>query len=116
MKRVLRAGIVETYTVVRVALDRRSPHQLRLVVILLFVGGYLLSPVDAVSDLLPVVGLGDDLLVGLLGRRLIYGTTPAELLEEHREVARSQFRLAAVVVGLFVLLFVVIVVRSLGLL
>lgn len=115
MKRVLKAGIVETYTVIRVALDRRSPHQLRLVAILLFVGGYLLSPVDVVSDFLPVLGLGDDLLVGVLARRFIYGSAPAELIEEHRTVARSQFRLAAIVAGLVVVVCVVIVSRSVGL-
>lgn len=52
--------------------------------------GYLFSPIDLIPDFIPVIGYLDDLLVVplfiLLARRLI----PPEVLEEHREIARTQ--------------------------
>ncbi len=51
--------------------------------------GYLFSPIDLIPDFIPVIGYLDDLLLVpvfiLIARRLI----PAEVLAEHREIARN---------------------------
>ncbi len=51
--------------------------------------GYLFSPIDLIPDFIPVIGYLDDLLLVplflLIARRLI----PADVLAEHREIARN---------------------------
>lgn len=57
--------------------DARTPWPARLAVVLAVL--YVLSPVDLVSDFLPLLGWLDDGLVGLLLLRLALRFVPAEL-------------------------------------
>ncbi|MGA7671445.1 MAG: YkvA family protein [Nitrolancea sp.] len=68
--------------------DPRVPWYARLFAAIAL--GYLFSPIDLIPDFIPVVGYLDDLLLVplfiLIARRLI----PADVLAEHREIARTQ--------------------------
>jgi uncharacterized membrane protein YkvA (DUF1232 family) len=67
--------------------DPRVPWYAR--VYLAFVIGYILSPIDPIPDVIPLVGYLDELLLVpvfiVLGRRMI----PADVLAEHRATAQS---------------------------
>ena len=68
--------------------DPRVPWYARVVAAMAL--GYLFSPIDLIPDFIPVVGYLDDLLIVplfiLIARRLI----PADVLAEHREIARAR--------------------------
>ncbi len=94
--------------------DPRVPWYARL-----FAGialGYLFSPIDLIPDFIPVIGFLDDLLLVpllmLISRRLI----PADILAEHRELARDRSAsgkptnwIAAVVIVLIWLVLAILV-------
>ena len=50
--------------------------------------GYFFSPIQLIPNFIPVIGFADDLLVLLLGARLLRKITPPDLLAECRELAR----------------------------
>lgn len=70
--------------------DKRTPFLAKLLIGITI--GYLLSPVDLIPDFIPVLGLLDDLIIVpaliLLSIKLI----PAIVLNEAREIARSNPR------------------------
>jgi len=51
---------------------------------------YLISPIDLISDFVPVVGLLDDLILIPLAIRLVLWLIPKEILEELRRAARNE--------------------------
>lgn len=114
MKRPTVTALTEAYTLVRVVLDRRTPHRKSVILIGVLTVAYVLSPVDLLSDVVPVVGWSDDLLLGLVGRRAIYQFVPPEIVEEHRTEARSHLLLAGVLTLFVVAAVVLIVLRSIG--
>lgn len=114
MKRPTVKALTEVYTLVRVAFDRRTPLRVTAIVILSAV--YVLLPVDVLSDVIPVIGWSDDLLLALLGRHAVYRLVPESIVEDHRTVARSQLVVAVVVTLAVGVLFALIVARSLGVL
>ena len=56
------------------------------------VAAYALSPIDLISDFVPVLGYVDDLLVVPLGVLLAIKLIPAELMTAYRAVAVSRDR------------------------
>jgi|GEM_PF-1177492 len=64
--------------------DRRTPATARLISLAAL--AYLVSPIDLIPDNLPVLGLGDDLLVVPMLLAFAARSLPAEVL------ARSRFR------------------------
>lgn len=90
------------------ARDPRTPWIARLVA--LAVVAYALSPVDLIPDIVPVLGLLDDLLLVPLGLWLAMRLMPPAVLEEHRRRAVAGERLpksragAAVIVALWLAL------------
>lgn len=50
--------------------------------------GYFFSPIQLIPNFIPVIGFADDLVVLLLGAKLIRKITPPDLLAECRELAR----------------------------
>lgn len=114
MKRPTVTALTEVYTLVLVALDRRTPNQGRVLFVLILTAAYVLSPIDLLSDLVPIVGWTDDVLIGLVGRRALYRLVPRELVEEHREVATSHLLVAGGLTLVLVAVFAVIVLRAIG--
>ena len=67
------------------ARDPRTPWSARIVAGL--TAAYALSPIDLIPDVIPVLGLLDDLLIVPLGIWLALRLIPAELMAEMREQA-----------------------------
>lgn len=114
MKRPTVTALTEVYTLVRVAIDRRTPRRVTAVIIL--TAAYVLFPVDLISDVIPVVGWSDDLLFGLLGRHAVYRLVPKEIVEEHRTAARSQLLIAVAATLAVGAILAGILLRSVGVL
>jgi uncharacterized membrane protein YkvA (DUF1232 family) len=65
----------------RLARDPRVPARPKAM--LLFLGGYLVSPIDLVPDWFPAVGYADDLLVAAFALDQILNRVPEEVVWEH---------------------------------
>lgn len=63
--------------------DPRVPHRSRAV--LMFGGAYMVSPVDLVPGVIPVVGQLDDMYVALMALRQALRLAPDEVTGEHLE-------------------------------
>jgi uncharacterized membrane protein YkvA (DUF1232 family) len=64
--------------------DRRVATATKLVIPVLM-GLYVLSPVDLLPDVIPLLGQLDDLAVLLLGANLFIQLCPSEVVREHRD-------------------------------
>src|SRR5579862_3045622 len=51
--------------------------------------GYLFSPIQLIPNFIPVIGLVDDVLVFLLGVKLLQRIIPPDILVECREQAKA---------------------------
>lgn len=99
------------------ARDPRTPVAAKLLA--LAIVAYALSPIDLIPDVIPVLGMLDDMLLLPLGIWVVIRLIPAEVLAEHRAAADGA-RLApsragaAIVIALW-LLAALLVVRVAGL-
>ena len=87
--------------------DPRVPWTAKLLALL--VAAYALSPIDLIPDIVPVLGLLDDLVLVPLGVLLVVRMVPTEIMAEHRAAAAVAPRPvsragAAVIVALWVCL------------
>src|SRR3984893_2902230 len=53
------------------------------------VAGYSLSTIDLIPDFIPVIGYLDDLIIVPIGIFLVVRLVPAEVMAEHRELAKA---------------------------
>jgi uncharacterized membrane protein YkvA (DUF1232 family) len=67
--------------------DPRVPWHAK--VLALAVAGYALSPIDLIPDFIPVIGYLDDLIIVPIGILLVIRLVPAEVMAEHRELAKA---------------------------
>jgi uncharacterized membrane protein YkvA (DUF1232 family) len=67
--------------VVRLMRDPRVPPRSKAV--LVFVAGYLVSPVDVIPDMVPGVGQLDDLVIAAFALDYMINQVPVEILREH---------------------------------
>jgi len=65
----------------------RTPWYARLVAAC--TAGYLLSPIQLIPSFIPVIGFLDDLLVLLLGAKLLQRIIPSDVLTECRQLATA---------------------------
>ena len=77
---------VEVHTLWLVFRHRETPWPAKAVLILLL--AYLASPIDLIPDVIPVLGILDDLAVAALALWLAYRMTPRHVMEDCR--ARAQ--------------------------
>jgi uncharacterized membrane protein YkvA (DUF1232 family) len=61
----------------RALMDRRSPLRARLLVVAMI--AYVLSPIDLISDFIPIIGWIDDAALVALGTWLVERWLPAAL-------------------------------------
>ncbi|HEX2554579.1 MAG TPA: DUF1232 domain-containing protein [Microvirga sp.] len=75
------------------ARDPRTPTIARVLAVV--VVAYALSPIDLIPDVVPVLGLLDDVILVPLGLLLVIRLIPPEILAEHRARAEAAGRLPA---------------------
>ena len=64
---------------------------MRIKVDILLVIAYLLSPIDLIPDFIPVLGYLDDFLLITVGIPILLKMVPKEIIDEHRENAKTKF-------------------------
>lgn len=87
LDRLARRLKVEVHTLWLVFRHRETPWLVKAVLILLL--AYLASPVDLIPDVIPVLGMLDDLVVAAVALWLAYRLTPAHVMEECRVRAQA---------------------------
>ena len=94
----------DTHAVYLAARDPRVPWYAKALA--LFVAGYALSPIDLISDFIPVFGYLDDVILVPLGIWAVVKLIPPQIMVEQRAAAdlaaeRPVSRLAAIASALF---------------
>ena len=79
----------DTYALSLACRDVRTPWYAKLTAAV--VVAYAFSPIDLIPDFIPVLGLLDDLLLIPLGVVLVRWMVPAQVMEECRLRAESEF-------------------------
>jgi uncharacterized membrane protein YkvA (DUF1232 family) len=100
----------EAYTLWLAARDPRTPWYARIVAG--FVVAYAFSPIDLIPDVIPILGLLDDLILVPLGIALVIRLIPPGVLAESRVRAEHAFAsgrpvsrgAAIVIVGIWLVL------------
>lgn len=82
LDRLTRRLKVEVHTLWLVFRHRETPWLAKAVLILLL--AYLASPIDLIPDVIPILGILDDLVVAAVALWLAYRLTPAHVMEECR--------------------------------
>ena len=85
LDRLARRLALEVHTLWLVFRHRETPWFVKAVLILLL--AYLASPVDLIPDVIPVLGMLDDLVVAAVALWLAYRLTPPHVMEECRAKA-----------------------------
>ena len=85
LDRLGRRLAVEVHTLWLVFRHRETPWPVKALLILLL--AYLASPVDLIPDVIPVLGMLDDLAVAAVALWLAYRLTPRHVMEECRAKA-----------------------------
>ena len=87
LDRLARRLAVEVHTLWLVFRHRETPWPVKAVLILLL--AYLASPIDLIPDVIPVLGMLDDLAVAAVALWLAYRLTPPHVMEECRTEAAA---------------------------
>jgi uncharacterized membrane protein YkvA (DUF1232 family) len=77
----------EIYALYLAYKDPRTPWYAKAFAAMIL--GYALSPIDLIPDFIPVLGYLDDLVIVPAGIALLIRMIPKEVLEECREMART---------------------------
>ncbi len=85
LDRLTRRLALEVHTLWLVFRHRETPWPVKAVLILLL--AYLASPIDLIPDVIPVLGMLDDLVVATFALWLAYRLTPRHVMEECRAKA-----------------------------
>ena len=85
LDRLARRLALEVHTLWLVFRHRETPWFVKAVLILLL--AYLTSPIDLIPDVIPVLGMLDDLAVAAVALWLAYRLTPPHVMEECRAKA-----------------------------
>lgn len=80
----------EAYAIMLAMRDPRVPWHARALAGC--VAAYALSPIDLIPDVIPILGLLDDLVLVPLGIRCVLRMIPPAVLAEHREHADALLR------------------------
>ena len=87
--RRLKALRQETYALLLACRDERTPWYAKLTAAV--VVAYAFSPIDLIPDFIPVIGLLDDMVLVPLGVVLVRWMVPAQVMEDCRLRAESEF-------------------------
>ena len=87
LDRLARRLALEVHTLWLVFRHRETPWPVKAVLIILL--AYLASPIDLIPDVIPVLGMLDDLVVAAVALWLAYRLTPPHVMEECRAKANA---------------------------
>jgi len=79
---------IEVHALYLASKEPRTPWYAKLLMVLVI--GYAISPLDLIPDLIPVLGLLDDLVIVPAGIALVVRMIPKDLMEECRRKARDE--------------------------
>ncbi|HTF34433.1 MAG TPA: YkvA family protein [Myxococcota bacterium] len=108
--------LIEVRALYLASKDPRTPLLAKLVAV--FVASYFASPIQLIPNWIPVIGYLDDLIVAIVGLRLVRRLIPLALMDEYLGQARERntgpktlpnAAFALAVVGLFGLLMTLVV-------
>ena len=85
LDRLAKRLALEVHTLWLVFRHRETPWPAKALLILLL--AYLASPIDLIPDVIPVLGMLDDLVVAAFALWLAYRLTPAHVMKECRAKA-----------------------------
>ena len=108
---------VNPYTIYLALRDKRIPGRIKALILLIVIGvtGYILSPVDLIPELTPFIGWLDDLILLPLAARYIPQLIPEpvrdELLSQSR-VVTNRFRTVFIILTVFFILLVLLVLTT----
>ena len=85
LDRLARRLALEVHTLWLVFRHRETPWPVKALLIILL--AYLASPIDLIPDVIPVLGMLDDLAVAAVALWLAYRLTPRHVMEECRAKA-----------------------------
>jgi uncharacterized membrane protein YkvA (DUF1232 family) len=77
----------DVHAIYRAARDPRVPWYAKALAV--FVAGYALSPIDLITDFVPVLGYMDDVIIVPLGILMVVKLIPPEIMAEHRALAAA---------------------------
>ncbi|MGB9978778.1 YkvA family protein [Methanobacterium sp.] len=80
---------IETYALYLAYKDPRVPLHIKITILLVI--AYLLSPIDLIPDFIPIIGYLDDFLLITVGIPILLKMVPKEIMDEHRESAKTKF-------------------------
>lgn len=88
--------------------DPRVPWYAKLLIVIEV--GYALSPIDLISDFIPVLGYLDDLVIVPLGLAMVIKMIPGQVMEEARQKAsKSKKWFAIAVINAICIILVILV-------
>ena len=90
LDRLAKRLALEVHTLWLVFRHRETPWPVKALLILLL--AYLASPIDLIPDVIPVLGMLDDLVVAAVALWLAYRLTPPHVMEECRARASKAAR------------------------
>jgi uncharacterized membrane protein YkvA (DUF1232 family) len=107
--------LIEVRALYLASRDPRTPLLAKLVAV--FVASYFASPIQLIPNWVPVIGYLDDLVVAIVGLRLVRRLIPSMLMDEYLQHARElntpnslpNAAFALAIVGLFGLLMALVV-------
>jgi uncharacterized membrane protein YkvA (DUF1232 family) len=87
LKKWMRALRRDAHAIRLASRDPRVPWTVKLLAIA--VAGYALSPIDLIPDVIPVLGVLDDLIIVPLGIWLVIALIPEDVMREYRAMASA---------------------------
>jgi uncharacterized membrane protein YkvA (DUF1232 family) len=90
LKALARRLKIEVHTLWLIFRHKETPWYAKAILVLLLV--YLMSPIDLIPDVIPVLGMLDDIVVIALALWLAYRMTPKPVIEECRTRANEADR------------------------
>lgn len=82
----------------RLLRDPRVPRRAKLSLAL--AGAYILSPIDVIPEMIPVLGMADDLIILMFAVDALIDRAGPELVEEHWDGPQDLLELVREVVGI----------------
>ena len=99
--------LTSAYTLYLIFSHPQTPWQNKIFIIMIVV--YLLSPMDLIPDLYPLLGQIDDLLIAFFGTQVSFKMVPPHILAECKQKAKTSLKKFAVIFISLILIWIIVV-------